>query len=46
MNCMFNHCHKLEYLNINNFLVKNNCETTNIFINIEKECKLIVYNNI
>ena len=46
MNHMFNNCIKLKYLNINNFSLKNNCETKNIFNNIPNECNIKVNDKI
>ena len=40
---MFNQCHKLKYLNFSNFSLNNDCLTTNIFHNINKnECKIFI----
>jgi surface protein len=43
MGWMFNQCHKLKYLNLSNFSLNNDCLTTNIFHNINKnECKIFI----
>ena len=41
---MFSNCNKLEYLNILNFSIQNDCKTENIINKINNRCNLV--NNI
>ena len=44
MEYMFCNCSKLEYLNIINFIVKDNCNIEYIFTGINKKCNMISQN--
>ena len=45
MGFMFANCYKLEYLNILNFNIKDNCNTKNIINNIKNNCNIKANNN-
>ena len=41
MDHMFNECNKLEYLNILNFNIKDNCNIKNMIKNVKENCNLL-----
>ena len=41
MESMFNKCYKLKYLNIKNFIIRNDCDTEWMFDEINPNCEII-----
>jgi hypothetical protein len=42
MNEMFSHCYSLTSLNLLNFIINNSNNINNMFLNLNKNCKVII----